>query len=50
MSTYRPGTFTMLECRFNTTTHHVDNIVMPVLNVRVCGAISAVFIDKELSD
>ena len=23
MSTYRPGTLTMLECRFNKTTHHV---------------------------
>ena len=22
-STYRPGTLTMLECRFNKTTHHV---------------------------
>ena len=23
VSTYRPGTLTMLECRFNKTTHHV---------------------------
>ena len=29
-STYRPGTLTMLECRFNKTTHHVIIIVKGV--------------------
>ena len=24
VSTYRPGTLTKLECRFNKTTHHTD--------------------------
>ena len=27
VSTYRPGTLTMLECRFNKTTHHVIIII-----------------------
>ena len=28
-STYRPGTLTMLECRFNKTTHHVKRHKIP---------------------
>ena len=33
VSTYRPGTLTMLECRFNKTTHHVIIIIIIIRTI-----------------